>query len=87
MLTKSNNSFHFFFFFLIKTVLIKLLYAKIAQRRQNVRRRKKKITEELMNKGRESLDVSPQAQDQSNKELLKEASSWSPELSTSSNPY
>ena len=26
-----------------------------------------------MNKGRESLDVSPQAQDQSNKELLKEA--------------
>ena len=87
MLTKSNNSFHFFFFFLIKTVLIKLLYAKIAQRRQNVQRRKKKITEELMNKGRESLDVSLQAQDQSNKELLKEASSRSAELSTSSNPY
>ena len=41
MLTKSNNSFHFFFFFLIKTVLIKLLYAKIAQRRQNVQRTKK----------------------------------------------
>ena len=40
-----------------------------------------------MNKRRESLDVSPQAQDQSNKELVKEASSWSPELSTSSNPY
>ena len=37
-----------------------------------------------MNKGRESLDVSPQAQDQSNRDPLKKASSWSPDLSMSS---
>ena len=35
-------------------------------------------------KGRESLEVSPQARDQSNKDPLKEQSSWSLELSKSS---
>ena len=39
---------------------------------------------EQMNEGRESLDVSPQAWDQSNRDLLKEASKWSLELSKSS---
>ena len=38
-----------------------------------------------MNIGRESLEVSLQALDQSNKVLLKEAKSWSSELSMSSN--
>ena len=37
-----------------------------------------------MNKGRESLDVSPQAQDQSDRDPLKKASSWPPDLSMSS---
>ena len=42
--------------------------------------------EKRTNKKREeSLDVSPHAQDQSNKEPLKEANSWSSELSTPSN--
>ena len=40
---------------------------------------------ELRKLGRESLEVSPQALDQSNKEPLKEANSWSSELSMSSN--
>ena len=40
---------------------------------------------ELRNIGRESLKVSPQALDQSNKVPLKEANSWSSELSMSSN--
>ena len=40
---------------------------------------------ELRNKGRESLEMSPQTLDQSKREPLKEASSWSLELSISSN--
>ena len=40
---------------------------------------------ELRNIGRESLEVSLQALDQSNKVPLKEAKSWSSELSMSSN--
>ena len=40
---------------------------------------------ELRNIGRESVEVSPQALDQSNREPLKEANSWSSELSMSSN--
>ena len=40
---------------------------------------------ELRNIGRESLEVSPHALDQSNKVPLKEANSWSSELSMSSN--
>ena len=40
---------------------------------------------ELRNIGRESLEVSPQALDQSNREPPKEANSWSSELSMSSN--
>ena len=37
-----------------------------------------------MNKGRESLEVSPQTLDQSNRKPLKEANNWSSELSMSS---
>ena len=40
---------------------------------------------ELRNRGRESLDVSPQALAQSNREPEKRASSWSSDLSKSSN--
>ena len=40
---------------------------------------------ELRNRGRESLDVSPQALAQSNREPKKRASSWSLDLSKSSN--
>ena len=40
---------------------------------------------ELRKRGRELLDVSPQALAQSNRELEKGASSWSSDLSKSSN--
>ena len=40
---------------------------------------------ELRKRGRESLDVSPQALAQSNRELEKRASIWSSDLSKSSN--
>ena len=40
---------------------------------------------ELRNRGKESLDVSPQALAQSNREPEKRASNWSSDLSKSSN--
>jgi len=48
------------------------------------KRNKLQRERELRNKGRDSLEMSPQALDQSKREPIKEASNWSSDLSKSS---
>ena len=85
----------FFFFISNKYIYSRTLpYAEDIRQREKYKgkereKRKKKgkdtnYTRELRNKGNESLEVNPQALDQSNREPPKEANSWSSELSMSS---
>ena len=55
------------------------------EKKENKEKRKEKIliTQERTNIGRESLEVSPQALNQSKREQLKEVNRWSSELSMS----
>ena len=84
----------FFFFFLIgkKKYIQKTARCKKHQHIRSTKKKKQKTKtkninykeRELRKRGRESLDVSPQALAQSNKELEKRASIWSSDLSKSS---
>ena len=61
---------------------------KVQKRKETKRKNKKNINyreEELRKKGIELLEVSPQALAQSKREPAKRASSWSSDLSRSSN--
>ena len=82
----------FFFFFIGKKIYIKkLLEANSNSRTEEQKERKQKQRNinykerELRKRGRESLDVSPQALAQSNREPEKIASKWSLDISRSSN--
>ena len=82
----------FFFFFIGKKIYIKkLLEANSNSRTEEQKERKQKQRNinykerELRKRGRESLDVSPQALPQSNREPEKIASKWSLDISRSSN--
>ena len=85
----------FFFFFLIgkKKYIQKTARCKKHQHIKNTKKKKQKTKtrninykeRELRKRGRKSLDVSPQALAQSNRELEKRASIWSSNLSKSSN--
>ena len=58
---------------------------KVQKRKAENKNKKHYKERELRKRGRESLDVSPQALAQSNRELEKRASIWSSDLSKSSN--
>ena len=87
----------FFFFFLIgkknyikKTARSKIATAEQKNKKKESKNKKKNINykeRELRKRGRESLDVSPQALAQSNREPEKIASKWSSDLSKSSNVH
>ena len=90
-----HESKTFFFFFISKKDVYSKKYymqrstkhIKDYKRRENAANKKKETNykeKQLWNKWRDSLDVSPQALDQSKRELEKRASNWSSNLSKSS---
>ena len=91
----ANTHIGLFFFFLIgkKKYIQKTARCKKHQHIKNTKKKKQKTKtkninykeRELRKRGRESLDVSPQALAQSNGELEKRVSIWSSNLSKSSN--